>query len=87
MMTKWAKHQSLQKYQDNAEVKLDDEVEALLATEQPKAMMLPLLTQFRLLSLKKQPDQVNLDDIEIPDITGADSKVGKAHVRVHDCQE
>ena len=37
---------------DNADVKLDDEVEALLATEQPKAMMLPLLTQFRLLSLK-----------------------------------
>ena len=63
------------KYED-AEVKLDDDVEALLVTEQLKgddATIYPVQTA----EPEKQPDPVNLDDIEIPEITGADSKLEK----------
>lgn len=51
------------KYQDSAEVKLDDDA----ATIDPVQPVEP----------EKQHDTVNLDDIEIPDITGADSKLEK----------
>lgn len=58
------------KYQDSAEVKLDDEVEALLTPDAEKDE-----------NHNKANDDVveflNLDDIEIPDITGADSKLEK----------
>ena len=57
------------KYED-AEVKLDDEVEALLTPDTEKDE-----------NHNKANDDVveflNLDDIEIPDITGADSKLEK----------
>ena len=57
------------KYED-AEVKLDDEVEALLTLDTEKDE-----------NHNKANDDVveflNLDDIEIPDITGADSKLEK----------
>mgnify|MGYP000875812379 FL=1 len=53
------------KYQDSAEVKLDDN--ATIDPVQPVESVEP----------EKQPDPVNLDDIEIPDITGADSKLEK----------
>lgn len=52
------------KYQDSAEVKLDDN--ATIDPVQPVESVEP-----------KQHDPVNLDDIEIPDITGADSKLEK----------
>lgn len=51
------------KYQDSAEVKLDDD----------NATIDPVQT----VESEKQPDPVNLDDIEVPDITGADSKLEK----------
>lgn len=53
------------KYQDSAEVKLDDNV--TIDPVQPVESVEP----------EKQHDPVNLDDIEIPDITGADSKLEK----------
>lgn len=53
------------KYQDSAEVKPDDN--ATIDPVQPVESVEP----------EKQPDPVNLDDIEIPDITGADSKLEK----------
>lgn len=53
------------KYQDSAEVKLDDN--ATIDPVQPVESVEP----------EKQHDPVNLDDIEIPDITGADSKLEK----------
>ena len=65
---------------DNADVKLDDEVEALLATEQPKdddAATIDQVQPVESVEPEKQHDPVNLDDIEIPDITGADSKLEK----------
>lgn len=65
------------KYQDNAVVKLDDEVEALLSTEQPKGDDAATINPVQPVEPEKQPDPVNLDDIEIPDITGADSKLEK----------
>ena len=65
------------KYQDSAEVKLDDEVEALLATEQPQSDDAATIDSVQTIEPEKQPDQVNLDDIEVPDITGADSKLEK----------
>jgi hypothetical protein len=58
------------KYQDSAEVKLDDDVEALLTPDTEKDE-----------NHNKANDDVveflNLDDIEVPDITGADSKLEK----------
>lgn len=54
------------KYQDSAEVKLDDDA-ATIDPVQPVESVEP----------EKQHDLVNLDDIEIPDITGADSKLEK----------
>ena len=62
---------------DNADVKLDDEVEALLATEQPQSDDAATIDPVQTIEPEKQPDQVNLDDIEVPDITGADSKLEK----------
>ena len=62
---------------DNADVKLDDEVEALLATEQPQSDDAATIDPVQTIESEKQPDQVNLDDIEVPDITGADSKLEK----------
>ena len=62
---------------DNADVKLDDEVEALLATEQPQSDDAATIDSVQTIEPEKQPDQVNLDDIEVPDITGADSKLEK----------
>lgn len=53
------------KYQDSAEVKLDDN--ATIDPVQPVESVEP----------EKQHDPVNLDDIEVPDITGADSKLEK----------
>lgn len=53
------------KYQDSAEVKLDDN--ATIDPVQPVESVKP----------EKQHDPVNLDDIEIPDITGTDSKLEK----------
>lgn len=53
------------KYQDSAEVKPDDN--ATIDPVQPVESVEP----------EKQHDPVNLDDIEIPDITGADSKLEK----------
>lgn len=53
------------KYQDSAEVKLDDN--ATIDPVQPVESV----------EAEKQHDPVNLDDIEIPDITGADSKLEK----------
>ena len=55
---------------DNADVKLDDEVEALLTPDTEKDEN----------HNKANDDDVeflNLDDIEVPDITGADSKLEK----------
>lgn len=53
------------KYQDSAEVKLDDN-----ATNDP-------VQPVESVEPEKQHDPVNLDDIEVPDITGADSKLEK----------
>jgi len=64
------------KYED-AEVKLDDDVEALLSTEQSKSDDAATIDTIQTAEPEKQPDPVNLDNIEIPDITGADSKLEK----------
>ena len=56
------------KYQDSAEVKLDDN--ATIDPVQP-------VESVESVDPEKQHDPVNLDDIEIPDITGADSKLEK----------
>ena len=61
------------KYQDSAEVKLDDEVEALLTPDAEKKMEEKYGQDDDTATI----DQVNLDDIEVPDITGADSKLEK----------
>ena len=61
------------KYQDSAEVKLDDEVEALLTPDAEKKMEEKYGQDDDTATI----DPVNLDDIEIPDITGADSKLEK----------
>ena len=53
------------KYQDSAEVKPDDN--ATIDPVQPVESV----------ESEKQHDPVNLDDIEVPDITGADSKLEK----------
>ena len=60
------------KYQDNADVKLDDEVEALLA-EQPKDNE-QVVDQIQ--EPEKPIESVNLDEIEIPD-NSATSKLEK----------
>ena len=65
------------KYQDNAEVKPGDEVEALLFTEQSKSDDAATIDTIQTAEPEKQPDPVNLDNIEVPDITGADSKLEK----------
>ena len=71
---------------DNADVKLDDEVEALLNPDAEKKMeekygqnddSAATIDQVQTAEPEKQHDPVNLDDIEIPDITGADSKLEK----------
>lgn len=67
---------------DNADVKLDDEVEALLTPDAEKKMDEKYgqdngVAAEPIKEPEKQPDQVNLDDIEVPDITGADSKLEK----------
>lgn len=64
------------KYED-AEVKLDDDVEALLSTEQSKSDDAATIDTIQTAEPEKQPDPVNLDNIEVPDITGADSKLEK----------
>ena len=61
------------KYQDSAEVKLDDEVEALLTPDAEKKMEEKYGQDDDTATI----DPVNLDDIEVPDITGADSKLEK----------
>ena len=58
---------------DNADVKLDDEVEALLTPDAEKKMEEKYGQDDDTATI----DQVNLDDIEVPDITGADSKLEK----------
>lgn len=60
------------KYQDE-DVKLDDEVEALLSAEQPKANK-PVTDPIQ--EPEKQPEPINLDEIEIPD-NSASSKLEK----------
>ena len=60
------------KYQDE-DVKLDDEVEALLSAEQPKANE-PVTDPIQ--EPEKQPEPINLDEIEIPD-NSASSKLEK----------
>ena len=59
------------KYQDSAEVKLDDDVEALLTPDTEKD------ENHNKANDDDDVEFLNLDDIEIPDITGADSKLEK----------
>ena len=61
------------KYQDE-DVKLDDEVEALLSAEQPKGDDSAAVDPIQ--EPEKQPEPINLDEIEIPD-NSASSKLEK----------
>ena len=64
---------------DNADVKLDDEVEALLNPDAEKKMEEKYGQND---DSAATIDPVNLDDIEIPEIVGADSKLEKLYGRL-----